>query len=120
MKHTLLYIIGFICMMIAASCSKRDNAESLVKDFINSNVEEPEKLSAIEFVRFDSTKHVSDSALQAMQQQLHAHFRGDIVYESSTAGRMLYYLRSKCIYSGDTLQYTFYIDEDISHVVSFK
>lgn len=117
----LYIIIGVVFMSLAlASCGKQYSAESLADDFIEEYALAPEKMLYREYMNLDSTKMISDSVLVAMQQRGHELFKSNIEYPIKTSGRMLYYLRMKYVYEGDTLQQTFYLDENVSQIVSFK
>jgi hypothetical protein len=47
-------------------------------------------------------------------------FKKDVKYGSEQSGRMLHLLRINYAYEGDTLTNTFYLDEQLQHVVAFK
>ena len=56
----------------------------------------------------------------AMQQAKHPLYKHPIPYSVHNAGRMLFLLRMNYRHQGDTLWQTFYIDEQMEHVVAFK
>lgn len=107
-------------LLLVTSCGQQHTAEGLVSDFIETNALHPEKMIEREFQRLDSTRFVNDSAISVMQAKENDLFKSDISYEVATAGQMLYYLRVKYVYEGDTIRNTFYLDEQLEHVVSFK
>ena len=77
-------------------------------------------MSDRDFKSLDSTKHLTDSIILSMQARGGEQFQQNIDYPVKTAGRMLYYLRMSYVHGGDTLQNTFYLDEELQNVVSFK
>ena len=119
-KKSLYIIIGVIFVSFFVSCGNQQTAKSLVTDFIEQNALSPEKMIAREFSSLDSTKFINDSIVLSMQKRGHELYKNDIRSEQSQSGRMLYYLRMKCMYDSDTLQQTFYLDEKLTSVVAFK
>jgi hypothetical protein len=118
--NKLYIIIGIVVVALLASCGKQYKAETLVEEFIEQNAIAPEKMVSRNFAKLDSTKVIRDSLVEAMQQRGGILFKKDIAYPAASANRMLYFLRMKFVYEGDTLQQTFYIDESLQQVVSFK
>jgi hypothetical protein len=113
-------IIGIFLLVLASSCTKQGDAEKIVNSFIESNAIAPEKIIEREFSVLDSTNHLTDSIVVAMQQMKKDRFKDHIQYVSGQCGRVLYFLRMKYIYEGDTVTNTFYLDENLTTVVSFK
>ena len=121
MKNCSFYIIiGVALLTLFSACGRRQTAKSVVNDFIEQNALSPEKMTAREFSSLDSTKFLNDSIVLSMQKRGHELYKHGISYEQSSSGRILYYLRMKCVYENDTLQQTFYLDENLTSVVSFK
>ncbi len=110
-------VIGVLLM---SACGKQSTAEGLVKDFVNEYATAPEKMLGWEFSHLDSTKYINDSILLSMQARGHELYKKDIPYPVKTSGRMLYFLRMKYVCEDDTLQNTFYLNEGLEQVVSFK
>ncbi|MBQ9671457.1 MAG: hypothetical protein IJV34_01215 [Prevotella sp.] len=106
--------------LLTASCTRQYKAERLAADFIERNALHPEEMSDRDFKSLDSTKHITDSIILSMQARGGEQFQQNIDYPVKTAGRMLYYLRMSYVHDGDTLQNTFYLDEELQNVVSFK
>lgn len=106
--------------LLTASCTRQYKAERLAADFIERNALHPEEMSDRDFKSLDSTKHLTDSIILSMQARGGEQFQQNIDYPVKTAGRMLYYLRMSYVHGGDTLQNTFYLDEELQNVVSFK
>lgn len=113
-------IIGILAVLLFASCGRQHTAESLVKEFVSQHATEPGKMEVIDFGDLDSTKVIKDSLILDMQTREHANFKSGIDYTVKTSGRMLYFLRMKYVCEGDTLQQTFYMDENLQQIVAFK
>jgi len=120
MKKLYNILIGVAMATLFSACSQQGEAESIVKEFIEQNAIAPEKMEQKVFAHLDSTKVVRDSLIKIMQNNKHELYKDNIEYPQQTSGRMLYYLRMKYVYEGDTLSQTFYLDENLQHVVSFK
>lgn len=120
MKKLYNIIIGVAMATLFTACSQQGEAESIVKEFIEQNAIAPEKMEQKVFAHLDSTKVVRDSLIKIMQNNKHELYKDNIKYPQQTSGRVLYYLRMKYVYEGDTLSQTFYLDENLQHVVSFK
>ena len=119
MRHIYI-IIGVALTLVFTSCGKQHTAENLVGDFIEANAEEPSKLEYRWFGNLGQTSSIGDSVLQFMQQRKKENFKAAISYPTSTSGKLLYYLRMNYALDGDTLQNTFYFDEQMEHIVAFK
>ena len=102
------------------SCGQKHKAETVVGDFIEAYAKDPDAIRKRDFVRFDSTKVIGDSLVKVMQTREHELFKQPIPYPVASAGRMLYLVRMNYVYDHDTLTQTFYIDEQMEHVVAFK
>ena len=120
MKKLYIIIGVAVAASLFSACSQQSEAESIVKEFIEQNAIAPEKMEHKEFANLDSTKVVRDSLIKVMQNNKHELYKDNIEYLQQNSGRMLYYLRMKYVYEGDTLSQTFYLDEQLQHVVSFK
>ena len=107
-------------LLLTVSCGQKHKAKGLVEDFIEANALDPDAIADRDFTRFDSTKVITDSLVMAMQQAKHPLYTHPIPYSVHTAGRMLFLLRMNYRHQGDTLWQTFYIDEQMEHVVAFK
>jgi len=121
MYANTLRVIAFLPLfLLVTSCGKQATAEDVVNDFIDANALHPEKILQREFQRLDSTKFLNDTIVLEMQSNGSELYKTDIDYKVKTSGRMLYFLRLKYVYEGDTLRNTFYLDEQLENVVSFK
>jgi hypothetical protein len=110
--------ITFTALLIG--CGPQKDAERLVDQFIEQNAIEPTAIQDVTYLRIDSTKMISDSLIEAMQQRSHELFKEEIDYPVKSKGNKLYFIRMKFTYKGDTLRHTFYIDETLEHIVAFK
>jgi len=106
-------------MLFLTSCGKQYDAEQTVKDFVESNMNNAEKISSQEFGDLGTTRHISDSLIDVMRQRGAPHYRQGINYGKVPEGD-LYYLRMKYVYEGDSLQNTFYLDETLANIIAFK
>ncbi len=113
-------IIGVAFAMAITACGNQKDAENLVKEFISDNAVKPETMELIEFGKLDSTKVISDSVIESMQQRENPLFKKGIYYADKSSGRLLYFIRAKIVVEGDTIPQTFYLDEQLQQVVAFK
>ena len=105
--------------MLFASCGRRQEAKSLVKDFMKANVEDYSKVSYLEFYDVDSTRNISDSLIQVLHGRTPAHFSRNISYQPR-GGRTLWLLRTRYLMDDDTCSATFYMDKEMTGIVAFK
>ena len=114
-----IYIIIGIGVLLLASCGRRQEAKSIIKDFMKANVEDYSKVSYLEFYDVDSTRNISDSLIQVLHGRTPAHFRRDISYQKRD-GKTLWLLRTRYLMDKDTCSATFYMDKEMTGVVAFK
>lgn len=114
-----IYIIIGIGVLLLASCGRRQEAKSIIKDFMKANVEDYSKVSYLEFYDVDSTRNISDSLIQVLHGRTPAHFRRDISYRKRD-GKTLWLLRTRYLMDKDTCSATFYMDKEMTGVVAFK
>lgn len=107
-------------MLLFGSCGQKHKAAQLADDFVDQYALSPDKMIKRDYCHFDSTKLISDSLVDAMQHRRHPLYKYPIDYPTPSAGRMLYLVRMNYLFDGDTLSQTFYIDEQMEHVVAFK
>ena len=117
MKSRAYILIGVTLLL--ASCGKQYHAEQTVEDFVEANAESPEKITHRDFADLGTTPHITDSLVSVMRQRGAAHFKQGIQYPERPDGE-LYYLRMRYVHDGDTLQNTFYLDQELKQVVAFK
>ena len=112
-------IIGVLALLLFTACGQQYQAKSLVKDFVKAHA--TEELNITDFSNLDSTRVISNSLFQAMQQNAAKDplFK-DIDFSGKQLTTPLLYLRMR--YQKDTLELskTFYFDNDLSSVIAFK
>lgn len=110
MKH-YIYIIGVLLLLTA--CGQRQQAKSVVKDFVAQQLKKD--VSYLEFSDVDSTRAISDSLIEGMRH------RGpqDIHYLDRQTATLLH-IRAKYVFDKDTMSATFYLNPDAEGVVAFK
>lgn len=121
MKHCVTRACAMALMALAiASCGKQHEAESVVKKFIADNA--AVKDYSVEFQRMDSTTHVSDSLIDVMKRAADRNkfFKKGISYEPNSKPGKYIYLPARIYVDKDTLSQTFYLDMEMTHVISFK
>lgn len=117
-----IYIIIGVTLLVflLTSCGQKHKAETVIEEFLAEYALAPDEIQHRDYEHFDSTKVISDSLIVAMQQRSQPLFKQPIPYPAATSGRMLYHLRMNFVHHDDTLWYTFYLDEQLEHVVAFK
>ena len=113
-----IYIIIGVALLLA-SCGKQYHAEKAVEAFVEANAEAPEKITHRDFADLGTTRHINDSLVTVMRQRGAEHYKRQISYPTMPQGD-LYYLRMRYVHEGDTLQNTFYLDQELKEVVAFK
>ena len=119
MKSRAYIIIGISVLLLFASCGQQHKAESLVKDFVAENMEDPSAISGKGFTDLGTTRHISDSMITVMRQRGAVGFKKGISYGEKPTGD-LFYLRMSYVRGTDTLQNTFYLNQELTEVVAFK
>lgn len=113
MRHLIYIIIGMTAASLFASCGQRQQAKSVIKDFMEQSLQKDVKY--LDFSDLDSTKAISDSVIMVMRQ------RGPkgIQYKEHQNETLLY-LRTSYLDGEDTCSATFYLDREATAVVAFK
>ena len=106
-------------MLLLASCGRRQEAKSIIKDFMKANVEDYSKVSYLEFCDIGSTRNISDSLIQVLHGRTPAHFNQNISYQQR-GGKTLWLIRTRYLMDKDTCSATFYLDKEMTGVVAFK
>ena len=107
-------------MLLFASCGRQHSAEQTVKAFIEANMENSgDDISNRDFSDLGTTRLISDSLIQLMRHRGAPLFKQGISYPDAPDGE-LYYLRMSYVHKGDTLQNTFYLNQELNEVVAFK
>ncbi len=108
---SLIYIIGV--MLLLAACGQQQRAKSVVKDFMETY--QQGDIDYLEFSDVDSTKMLSDSLINALQQQA-----GKKVSFQKRNSTTLLLIRAKYLLDDDTCSTTFYLDPSTMGVVACK
>ena len=113
MRHLIYIIIGMTAASLFASCGQRQQAKSVIKDFMEQSLQKDVKY--LDFSDLDSTKAISDSVIMVMRQ------RGPkgIRYKEHQDETLLY-LRTSYLDGEDTCSATFYLDREATAIVAFK
>ena len=107
----LIYIIGVLLLLTA--CGQQQRAKSVVKDFMETY--QQGDVDYLEFSDVDSTKMLSDSLINALQQQA-----GKKVSFQKRTSTTLLLIRAKYLLDDDTCSTTFYLDPSTMGVVACK
>ncbi len=108
---SLIYIIGV--MLLLTACGQQQRAKSVVKDFMETY--QQGDVDYLEFSDVDSTKMLSDSLINALQQQAGK----DVTFQKRTSTTLLL-IRAKYLLDDDTCSTTFYLDPSTMGVVACK
>ncbi len=118
----ILKAIFFIPLLlfIVSSCSQKQQAESIVKSFIKSNLK-ADKYS-VKVLKVDSTLYITDSMINVMKLSAKKNelFKGDIKYEEALKSKLHFYARAEIFIKKDTFRQTFYLDSAMTKVIAFK
>ncbi len=113
--------------LLLASCGQQHDAEDLIRDFLNENLEVSDRTNE-QFSRLDSTKHVTPQRVGEMRRKANdiAIFKKGIIYPQNNRipSKLLlmnvkYTLTDMHGREQDYMQ-TFYMDKELSRVVAFK
>lgn len=101
------------------SCDNQDKAENLIKDFLDKNLQTSEY--SVSFTELDSTRHVTDSAINAMRANAANNklYKKGITYDDKLHKQYIF-IRTKMSIGKDTINQTFYLDPELTSIVSFK
>jgi len=108
---TLIYIIGV--MLLLTACGQQQRAKSVVKDFMETY--QKGDVDYLEFSDVDSTRVLSDSLINVLQQQAGK----DVTFQKRTSTTLLL-IRAKYLLDDDTCSTTFYLDPSTMGVVACK
>ena len=107
----LIYIIGV--MLLLTACGQQQRAKSVVKDFMETY--QQGDVDYLEFSDVDSTRVLSDSLINVLQQQAGK----DVTFQKRTSTTLLL-IRAKYLLDDDTCSTTFYLDPSTMGVVACK
>ena len=113
MMRRSLYIIIGVALLLFVSCGRQQQAKSSVKDFVENQLHRD--ASYLDFSSVDSTKALSDSLINVMQQQAGK----DVIFQKRTSTTLLL-IRAKYLLDDDTCSTTFYLDPSTMGVVACK
>ena len=109
-------------MLLFTSCGQQHQAKEVIQKFIDQYAVEPSARSSISIVKFDSTKVLNDSIINLMRTNADTiqRYQKSIKYVEGNAGKKLYVAR--ITYSIYDVEYsdTYYLNEQLTHVMAFK
>ena len=106
-------------MLLFASCGQQYHAEKTVEAFVEANMEQPNQINHRDYADVGTTRHINDSLITMMRERGAELFKKNITYGETPEGD-LFYLRMRYVHNGDTLQNTFYLNQELTEVVAFK
>jgi len=106
-------------MLLSVSCGRQHDAEQTVKAFVEANMLEGIQISNHDFADLGTTRHINDSLIQLMRHRGAELYKQGITYSKAPQGEF-YYLRMRYVHDGDTLQNTFYLNQELTEVIAFK
>ena len=106
-------------MLLSVSCGRQHDAEQTVRAFVEENMQDGIQISDRDFADLGTTQLISDSLIQLMRQRGAELYKQGIAYSKASDGA-LYYLRMRYVHDKDTLQNTFYLNQELTEVVAFK
>ena len=108
-------------LMLLSACGQQHQAEALADDYLEQNARQLDKMQHRSFLPLDSTTLVTDSAVAALRAYDHPRMKqtGEPGVPA-TAGRILYVLPMRYYYDGEQERVTFYIDEQMQHIVAVR
>ena len=106
-------------MLLFASCGQQYHAEKTVEAFVEANMEQLDQISYRDYADVGTTRHINDSLITMMRERGAELFKKDITYGETPEGD-LFYLRMRYVHNGETLQNTFYLNQELTEVVAFK
>ena len=126
MKRLYQSIRTVACIMVATllliGCDAEEStAKKLVKDFLKENLVNND-FKVMSFSALDSTKHITDSVFKVMRAEAAQDkaFKKDIQFAEGPKTKKLYYIRIKYRLDNDTCLQTFYLDDQLTRIVSFR
>ena len=126
MKRLYQSIRTVACIMVGTllliGCdAEKSTAKKLVKDFLKENLVNND-FKVMSFSALDSTKHITDSVFKVMRAEAAQDkaFKKDIQFAEGPKTKKLYYIRIKYRLDNDTCLQTFYLDDQLTRVVSFR
>jgi len=121
MKKSIVLLSLLFAMLTLSSCGEKQKAKKLVKTFLTENLQD-NRFGGAEFSRLDSTFFINDSVLSAMQttamnDKLFKRMKLD--GKRGKSGKLMF-IHVRYFLNADTIRQTFYMDENLERVISFK
>lgn len=109
-------------MLALASCGPQHQAESVVKDFLQSNVADNSTLQISDFGDLDSTRYLNDSTISMLRAQVEKSpiYNKGIEYADRKDAQMLMFLRVTYNVNGKEHHDTYYLNKDMTNVIAIK
>jgi len=122
MRKIFIAIIAFLAVMVFNSCNQEKSAaEKLVKEFMKENLAD-EDFKIMYCYPMSTTSFISDSIFQQMRMRAakDTRYKKNIHYAAGPKTKELHFMRVKYKIGNDTIFQTFYLDDSLTRVVSFK
>jgi len=113
-------VVLALAMCLLSSCTDRQKAISIAEDFIEQYAVAPELLQNCSFGKLGTTRVLSDSIIQRLQNTKNDLLKPNTAFEQHVSGTPLQFIRMNYVVNGDTISHTFYFDELLQHVVAVK
>lgn len=117
-KHFLL----LIHILLYVSCGPQQQAESVIEDFMMTNLKDATTLNIIEYGKLDSTRYLNDSIIDRLCKTAKesALYKDNIHFSDKKNGNKLMILRVKYQVNGKEHHATYYLSEDFTKVIALK
>ena len=110
-----------VAIVLLTGCTMQHKAESMADNFLEANAKDLSEMQSRHYLDLDSTRLITDSVLHALRQSQHPHLSAtgdaDITYKG---GQMLYLLPMRYTCKGEDCRMTFYLDQQMQHVMAVK
>lgn len=123
MKRIILYIIIGIAVLLPIACGQQYQAKSVIQDFVEQFASDYSAHSSITIVKLDSTRVLSDSVIEKMRNNadtIQRYNTKQIKYANGPKGEKLFVARIKYTIHGAEFSDTYYLDDQLTHVIAFK
>lgn len=113
---------GVVAMVVATalSCSgEKKNAERLIETFLQEQLKGD--YSNLTFSPLDSTFHLNDSVLQALQHQNARTFRWKAPLKAKAVSSKKFFMQVEYrLENAQTVKQTFYMNDDLTQILAVK
>ena len=122
MRKSYLITIAALALLLTTSCTEQQRSERVVASFLEEQLTDAEGLEIEKFYKIDSTRIISDSILTQLSKQAlnSGHYKQNSTLSSPRKEKKLIISRVDYKLKGKTYQDTYYLDDDIEHVVAVK